>query len=378
MSVIGRALEKRSVSYQDVWSGDHWEDVIDGSAEQAMRLSAVWRCVSLLSSTVADLPWKLYTGEGADRRELPAPQILTRPSVIADGADWRYAVMVSLLFTGNAYGLITRRELRGYPAMVELVSPDRVQVRQEFGQPPIWTIDGQRIANEDMWHLAAYRAPGLAEGLSPLAYARQTLQLASSAQTYARDYYKEGGHPTAILTGPENLTRDQAEIAKARFKQATKGGESLAALAGVWRYQSVQVSPADAAFLDAIRATDVDVCRFFGVPPEMIGAASEGKSLTYANRDQRTMDYLVFTAQSWIARLERSLSALRPIEEYVKANVNALLRSDAKTRSEVLEKRIRNGTMSPNEWRALEDEPPLPNGDVTLWPPYSVNGNSGR
>jgi hypothetical protein len=95
----------------------------------------------------------------------------------------------------------------------------------------------------------------------------------------------------------------------------------------------------------------------------MIGAATQGSSLTYANREQRTLDFLAFTLNPWIVRLEEALTALLPRPQVVKLNTNALLRADTKTRWEVYQIASGIKTLTRNEIRAFEDLPPFPDGD---------------
>jgi phage portal protein BeeE len=55
----------------------------------------------------------------------------------------------------------------------------------------------------------------------------------------------------------------------------------------------------------------------------------------------------------------------------VKANVDALIRVDTRTRYATHDSAIRAGWKNRNEVRELEDMPPIAeDGDEYLWPPY--------
>ena len=60
------------------------------------------------------------------------------------------------------------------------------------------------------------------------------------------------------------------------------------------RYERIQVSPEEAQFLDTQRFTVEQIARIYGVFPEMIGGATSGSNVTYANREQRAADWLTF------------------------------------------------------------------------------------
>jgi hypothetical protein len=66
--------------------------------------------------------------------------------------------------------------------------------------------------------------------------------------------------------------------------------------------------------------------------------------------------------QGYLTRIERAWSRLLPDRIVVKFNLNALLRSDVETRNKVYDMRLKNGSMTVNEVRALEDEAPLADG----------------
>jgi hypothetical protein len=66
-----------------------------------------------------------------------------------------------------------------------------------------------------------------------------------------------------------------------------------------------------------------------------------------------------------IVRREKKMSGRwLPQPRYIKFNVEALLRMDAKTRHELFKTRIDARTITPDEVRALEDQPPLTDAQI--------------
>jgi HK97 family phage portal protein len=100
------------------------------------------------------------------------------------------------------------------------------------------------------------------------------------------------------------------------------------------------------------------IARYFGVQPELIGADS-GNSLTYANVEQRALDFLTFGLRPWLVRLETAISALLSSTTTVKFNAAALVRTDLLTRYQAHESAIRAGWKLRSEVRELEDLPPI-------------------
>jgi hypothetical protein len=68
---------------------------------------------------------------------------------------------------------------------------------------------------------------------------------------------------------------------------------------------------------------------------------------------------LKHSLEGHLVRIEKALTRLLPRPQFARFNRNAFLRSDPVTRSEVVDRRLRNSTMTVNEARALEDELPF-------------------
>jgi HK97 family phage portal protein len=142
---------------------------------------------------------------------------------------------------------------------------------------------------------------------------------------------------------------------------------------GGWEFDPVRIMAEESQFLQTIDANATDVCRFFGVSPEDIGASSGGSSVTYANVEMRQIHLLVRTIGPWVIRLERRLSRLRPPGREVRFDLTALLRTDEKSRNAVISEQVRSGRLSVNEARYMEDLPDIgSDGDRYVWPPYRM------
>lgn len=345
--------------------------------DSALRLGAVWRSVNLIADLVAGFPVDPFRRQAGVRIPIePAPTILTDPSPGMLDLDWRRTVLVSWLLRGNAAGLVSSTDRLGYPTGIELAHPDELTIAKDRGryryrlagrEHELWPLG-------DLWHVPAFTFPGSRVGLSPISYAAESIGLGIAVRQFGSQWFRDGGHPTGILTTEQEVGPDLARLIKNRFLDATRGSREPAVLGAGVAYNAIQISPDDSQFLETTRANVADVSRYFGVPPELIGGESGG-SLTYANVEQRALDLLTYTVSSWVLRLEKSLTALMPRGQYAKLNVDSLLRTSLVDRMHAHEVAIRNGIRSRNEVRAIEDEPPIPNvedpaeGDEYLWPP---------
>jgi HK97 family phage portal protein len=333
------------------------------NADSAMRLSAVWGCVRLLADCVSTLPLDVYRkGERTPLATLPP--LLVQPAADADLADWLYMVMASLLLRGNAYGTITDRAGAGLlPAQVDLAHPDMV-VPPRIEDPPaqrIYRVNGVEYEPAAIWHVRAYRMPGSLVGLSPVTYARQAIGLGLGAERYAAQWFGEGAVPAGVIETTQPLTRGQAMALQEMWMLRHAGLHRPAVLGGGAKYNAISVAPEESQFLESTKANVATICRYYGVPPEMM-AAESGNSLTYANVEQRSLDFLVYGVRPWLVRLERAISTLLPRSQHARFNPDAIVRVALKDRYEAHQIGIAAGFLTVNEARELEDLPPLQQG----------------
>lgn len=384
MTVLGRMV--RSANLDSLASVMQWNGIVPRSQQsaiapvvtpdRAMRVMAVWRCSTMLADIISGLPIAAFRTVAQQRLMMPSqPSLLTTPSHYLRASEWRYELVMSALLRGNGYGAVTSFDSAMWPQTAEILNPDRVKVQcdERTGEITYVVSGSTPIPAEEMIHFRAFLLPGSIVGLAPIEYARNTLGTAIGAQDYGLSWYQSGGHPTSVLQSDQKIDPDTARLMKERFRQATDG-DHLAVLGSGLELKTLQVSPADALFLDSIHATDAQIAGFFGVPPEFIGAAVSGSSVTYANREQRWQDFLNTTVLWWIQRLEETMTGHLPRPQTVKIDYSELLRADAQTRATVEQIDIRNGLNSRNEIRARRGEPPIdpaldPEGDAYIWPP---------
>lgn len=348
--------------------------------ESAMRMSAVWACVDLIATNTSVLPLDEFRRRpDGSREELPSPPLFESPDGELGLTGWLYQIVESLLKRGNAYGLVLTRDREGWPTKIQMIGPDSVQVEQRgepFG-PYEFKLEGKPIrrydaktGHGDLWHVPAYLVAGSLIGLSPISKAALTIGMGIAAQEFGANWFRDGAVPAAILSNDKPVNKTTAALVKTRWVEALRGNREPVTLGDGWKYQQVQVAPNESQFLETIRATTVDVARYFRVPPSEIGASVEGSSLTYANQEQRALALLTYTLQPWLVRLEEALTGLRPRGRFVKFNVDALLRTDLLSRYKAHDLAIRSGWKTVNQVLAVEDMPGIgSDGDRNLWPP---------
>lgn len=337
---------------------------------QALALSAVYRCVEVITNGVASLPVKLYrVDEKGYKYEMKndLSYILSkRPNKKMNAFTFYKLLVKDVLMAGNAYALILREGnkivgLQYVPA--GLVSPiDKIDHIEYM----VTGIKGT-VRQEDMIHILNYSDNGVI-GISVLTHARRVLGIADAGDKSADNFYRSGGCTSGFLkfNGPSSGAQRQ-EILSA-WNQATGGPNSgpngIAVLPSNVDYTQLSVDPADAQLLESRQFSVVEICRFFGVSPSM---AFDLSHASYNNSEMAELAFLNDTLRPLIEKIELEFEIKlfdRDDSMDIKFDVSELLRADKKSQAEYLTKMFNLGVLSPNEIRKQLDMEEIEGGDI--------------
>lgn len=350
--------ERRAVSYQDVWgTGGDWDDAA-AKAGDAMALSAVIACVNLRANIIGQLPLDAYRAgpDGSSLRVARQPQLIANPNPKITRSIWLRQMSVSRDLWGNAIGLIVGRDAAGYPATVEWLNPQTVRFDESAGRLAA-TINASPVPVADLLIIPSFVVPGSQVGIAPL---RRTglVELNRRAQDFGADWFRNGAVPSMVVRSDQELTAAQAQQISDRMTSRWRARKPAVIGAGL-TVDQFAVKADESQFLETLRHVQVDICQVFGVPPEEIGIATAGSSVTYANREQRVQQILVNSLNADLVVVQEILTANTARPQFVRFNTGALLRSDLATRYASYQTAITAGFLDINEVRALEDRPPI-------------------
>lgn len=335
--------------------------------DQSMRIAGVWACVRLLAETVSMMPLHAFTMRQGVRVPILDPPLLQRPAARDSMQDWLYQLMVSMLLRGNGYGQIVARDGLGYPTQIEILNPENVSLQADGTGGWTYRVNGLPVDPDTIFHVAAFRMPGTPVGLSPVAYAARNLATLTAAESFGQSFFTDGAHPSSILTTDQPVSEDNAAKIKARLLAAINGREPAVLGAGV-KWQPVQVTPEESQFLATQEFGLAQIARIFGVPAELIGVGTPGGSITYANVTQRAMDYLTYSVQPWLTRIESAMFPLMPNQRHVRFDTSELVRLDPEAKWRVNAEKLNTAAASINDVRADDDMPPVEWGDQPYLP----------
>jgi len=349
--------------------------------DSAVQVIAVYACVRLRSETIAALPRDVFRERSGVKEEVtPPPQWVRQPNLETDWFGFMEAVNRSLDLDGNAYVLITAKDIQGFPSEVWTLSPTEITIERRDNQKVfVWGGDRVLLPYDPaenpvgrVVHVKNFSTGGL-KGLSPIGVARQGIGIALAAEKTGARFYGRGQILSGLIKMPaadQNKTQAAIDIMKANWiKQHAGTGASFLPgfLAGGAEFQPLSVTPEEAQFLETRRFQINEIARLYGVPPHMIGDVERSTSWG-TGIEAQTVQFFITTIMTRLARLESAFNTMTPRGQFLKFNVTGLLRGDARTRAEFYAKAINTGWMVRNEVRELEDLPPLPGLDKPLIP----------
>lgn len=328
----------------------------------AMRQSAVWACVRLLADTVSMMPLDLYDRVDGVRVQVTPnrreQKLLTQPGGDATMPDFLYQAMASALLRGMVWGSQSYAN-DGTLQQVDLLSPDSLNVSTDpkTGELVVRDAAGKPVPITRMWRMAAYRMPGTKLGLSPIAYHATTIATDAEVQKFALGYFRDALHPTSTLTSDQSINQAEARTILERILGKKDSREPLILGAGL-KFTPIAVSPNESQFLETQKYSVAAIARVFGVPPEMI-AAEAGNSMTYSNVEQRAIDFLTYSIQPWLTRIETAMASWFAGTKHPRFDTSVLLRTDLETRMKAGAMAIAAKINTPDEVRAWGEDPPL-------------------
>lgn len=343
------------------------------TVNSTMQLSAAWACVRLLSQTISTLPIKLYERQ-ADGSRVAASNhplyrlISRRPNAEMTIARFMLMIVASICLWGNSF-VEKRRVGNRIVALVPLLPQNMVVKRLESGRLEYkYTENGKPrvIAEKDIMHIRGFGLDGVC-GMLPVKTGRDIFGGAMSADEAAYKVFAQGMQASGILSSDNTLTKDQREALRenlARFMSSKNAGKVMVAEAGM-KYQSITMNPEAAQMLQTRAFGIEEICRWFGVPPFMVGHMDKQSSWA-SSVEGMNLQFLTNTLRPILENIEQEIDRCLLADDerfYVEFNVEGLLRADSAGRATYLSTMTQNGLMTRNEGRRLENLPLVEGGD---------------
>lgn len=279
-SLENPALPLTSTALLDLLGGTPGDAGVAVTETSAMKMSAVFRCTSLISSVCASLPLHAY--EAGTKSRLP-DTLLADPHPELTGYELWKLTYVHRCLWGNAY---LRKVRNGGGQVVQLwpVRPDLVRVGRvtpseanPMGKMYEVTVDPEQqgegrtvpMTPYELLHLPGLGYDGLV-GLSLVRFAAQGIGLALAAESTGARLFGSGNLLSGLLTTEQRLDGATAKVLQERWRVMTGGlsrAHDVAVLDSGAKFQSLTMPTSDSQMLESRHFQVTDASRFWGVPP---------------------------------------------------------------------------------------------------------------
>lgn len=361
------------------------------TTESALKLSAAWACVRLISESIATLPLQMFQRQADGGRTLATSHPLytllhDAPNSSAMTAmQFRQVLTLHMLLRGNGYAAIEPGS-RGVVDQLWPLHPDQVQPLRrkdrllDYRIYDPYTTKTAVYAEDEIFHVPGLSTDGQV-GLSVLGYARTSLGLALAAEEYASRFFSNDARPVGALKSAKELSEGAQERLRASWEEIYGHGVAnsgkVAVLEEGLDYVQLSFNPEDSQLLQMREFSVADVARWWNVPLHML--QSESKDTSWGTGiEQLAIGFVVWTLLPWLKRWEQTINRrliLAPQAYYAEHEVAGLLRGDQKTRFEAYGTGRQWGWLSVNDIRRLENMNPIPEGDVYLQPSNMVDAS---
>lgn len=351
------------------------------SDTMAMSIATVYRCVKLLSESVANLPMrylKLKDGIFVDDERNRLTYLLNiQPDFTTNAFEFWRQVVTNVLLDGNAYIVpvyniatmeIDRLVLCGRGTVNHDTINDTYDVFDlNNGVKGCYTED-------EIIHIKGLTVNESKRGVSVLTYARLTMSIAATGDNETQNRFANGGNVRGIVSNDTSIRGFGEYQDKELQKTATnlddrfQSGERIVSLPGQLQFSPISLSSTDMQFLESRKFTVREICRFFGVHPSFV---FDDTSNNYKSAEQANVAFLSHTLNPLLRCIEVELlrKLVAPTLAYKRKFIfdrRGLYACDLESKAKNQTNRLANGTATVNELRREENLPPVDGGDKVL------------
>lgn len=385
---------ERYSAWEIAWASWAITDEAAYVREGYRRNPTLYRGIELLASTcsTAELKGYLETAKGEEslRATDPLAQLLRRPSSDYDTQTRLIRQIIRRLYiSGEFWAYKVPGERTGRVVDLQPLLSNKMRVKKPASEAGgrksylfyyDWAKEPVTLEPEQVLFIKFDDPMDPDRGLSPLAAAARSTDVANSVIESQKAFFDNGTIASGILTTDEKAPPSQltewAQSWADRYGGSKKAGKTPV-LGGGLTYQRTGGLPGELAFGEIMGLSDSAMCSALGVPPILIGAKVGLDRATYSN-------YVQARSQLWE-------DTVAPLLKFIaEAFTNALvdegdgkvcrfdtqgvpaLQEDRNKKADRFRAALDAGAITVNEFRAALDLAPLADGEVYLRGPQRI------
>lgn len=364
--LLGRT-EKRTVNGWEQWLPTPTLSGITITPETALSLTAVYRCVDIISSEIASLPICVYENlpTGGRRPDYDDPRsdlIRFEPSAeLTAYAFWETIVSHACLY-GNGMAAITRA-WDGTPLGFTLLDARTTIVKraddgQIFYEATTELGDDrsikQRFISDNVLHIKNIGYSGVV-GYSPIRLAQESIANLAAAEKAASAAFGQSGTFVGMFKVPDDWDEEARKKFRESFNRQHQGPYNYAKIGVIDQstdYMPLKISLEDLQYMEQRKFGVGEVARLFGVPNHMVGDLDNA---TYSNIEEENLQFVQRTLKKWVNRVESECNKkLFTRDErrtrYVQFDMNGVLRGNSASQMAWFDGIISKAAMSVDEF----------------------------
>lgn len=368
-------------------------DNIDVKGKNALKIDTVYACIRIRSESVAKLPIKVYqedeSGVQRQKRHQIYQILKLRPNPYMSAFDFWKVIEAQCCLYGNGYANI-EYDRKGKVVGLWPMDSSRVKVVVDddtslsgiamSGSKVAYKVDlgyeQRKLSTDEVLHFkGGITLDGLV-GLSPLDWLKGTLENGASANKFVNNFYKQGLQVKGLVQYVGDLDEKAKRNFREKFESMSSGlnnSHRIALLPVGYQFQPISISMHDAQFLENNQLTIRQIASAYGIKMHQLNDLTRA---THSNVAEQQNEFYTDTLQPILTMYEQELTYKLLLDEeieegyFFRFNIDAILRSDLKTRYEAYRIGVQGGFLKPNEARGKENLPPAEGGDELI-----VNGS---
>ncbi|UFH52560.1 phage portal protein [Spirosoma sp. KNUC1025] len=330
--------------------------------ETAMRVSAVYACISRIANTLAMLPMGVYLetelGRELDKEDALQQLYVYGPDECMNWFDFVFILVASALAHGNGYALIERDKYMKPIGLRFLEPGECAPIYMNAGRIRYlyYNVFGEIVHKRDIIHIRNLGSNGVI-GKSPIELFAEGIGLSLAAEQFGAAFFGQGAGGMGVLE-TDNVFKDNGAIDRLRKQFADRqaglnNAHKPLILEQGMHYKAVTIPPNHAQFIETRNFQVEDIARMYSVPQHKIGKLDRS---TNNNIEHQNKEFITDTILPWTERLrqefERKLIAEdQKADKIIVFDFDFLLRGDSVAEAAKIKALFDTGSITPNEIR---------------------------
>lgn len=332
------------------------------TADDALQLSAVWACVTVIAKSLASCDWDVFLERGNGDREMRRTLLTWRmlndaPNPESTAFAFKEAMYIQAAVWGDFFAEIELSR-GGFPVSLWPLAPERCSLEREKNGRLVLVVrqaGGVETVLDyaNVFHIHGPGVDGIS-GFSPVTMAARSLAHAAAAERFGASFYHNNTQLGGLLAFDGALGEEARGAVKDAIEKGHKGSGNafgLLVMDHKPNYQSFGIEPEKAQFIETRYLLVEEICRWFGVPPHKIAHLLRA---TFSNIEHQSIEFVRDALIPWAERSaqEANRKLLTPWPN-VRSRIDTdwLAEGDAKSKAETDSILVQNGILNRNEVR---------------------------